>query len=73
MTDHHINIFFSDEDGGYIADIPDLKAYSTFAAIPKQVLCEVEAAHQVRLEAPRTAGNPLPEPTGPLMIYQGAI
>lgn len=62
MTNHHINIFFSDEDGGYIADIPDLKACSTFGAIPKQALCEAEAAHQVRLEAPRTARNPLPDP-----------
>ena len=24
MSDYHINVFFSDEDGGYIADIPDL-------------------------------------------------
>ena len=26
MKDYHINIFYSDEDGGYIGDIPDLKA-----------------------------------------------
>ena len=32
MTDYHINIFFSDEDGGYIADIPDLEACSAFGA-----------------------------------------
>jgi len=24
VTDYHINVFYSDEDGGYIADIPDL-------------------------------------------------
>ena len=24
MSDYHINIFYSEEDGGYIADIPDL-------------------------------------------------
>lgn len=23
MKDYHINIFYSEEDGGYIADIPD--------------------------------------------------
>ncbi len=34
MTDYHINIFFSDEDGGYIADIPDLKACSAFGDSP---------------------------------------
>ena len=26
MSDYHINIFYSEEDGGYIADIPDLEA-----------------------------------------------
>ncbi len=24
MKDYHINVFFSEEDEGYIADIPDL-------------------------------------------------
>ena len=28
MKDYHINIFYSTEDAGYIADIPDLKACS---------------------------------------------
>ena len=26
MKDYHINIFFSVEDGGYIADIPEIPA-----------------------------------------------
>lgn len=30
MKDYHINIFYSDNDGGYIADIPDLPACSGF-------------------------------------------
>ncbi len=28
MTDYHINVFYSEEDGVYIADIPDLKPCS---------------------------------------------
>ena len=28
MKDYHINIFYSEEDGGYIADIPDLNAFA---------------------------------------------
>lgn len=31
MKDYHINIFFSEEDGGYIADIPDLEACSAYS------------------------------------------
>ena len=32
MKDCHINIFYGDEDGGYIADILDLEARSAFVA-----------------------------------------
>ena len=30
MSDYHINIFYSDADGGYIADIPNLDACAAF-------------------------------------------
>ena len=35
---YHINIFFSDEDGGYIADIPDLAYCSAFGKTPEEAL-----------------------------------
>jgi predicted RNase H-like HicB family nuclease len=41
MKDYHINIFFSDEDGGYIADIPDLSHCSAFGKTPDEALAEV--------------------------------
>ena len=42
--DYHINIFYSDEDGGYVADIPDLEACSAIGASPAEALREVEIA-----------------------------
>ena len=36
--DYHINIFYSEEDEGYIADIPDLKACSAFGHTPEEAL-----------------------------------
>jgi predicted RNase H-like HicB family nuclease len=44
VTDYHINIFYSEEDGGYIADIPDLEYCSAFGETPAQALAEVERA-----------------------------
>jgi len=44
MRDHHINIFYSDGDGGYIADIPHLRACSTFGKTAAEALAEVEIA-----------------------------
>lgn len=34
MRDYHINIFYSEEDQGYVADIPDLNACSAFGETP---------------------------------------
>ena len=70
MKDYHINVFYSDEDGGYIADIPDLKACSSFGATAEEAVREVEIAKAAWLEAARAAGKPIPEPTYRPLIYQ---
>jgi predicted RNase H-like HicB family nuclease len=70
MKDYHINIFYSDEDGGYIADIPDLKACSAFGATPEDALREVSQAKAAWLEAARAEGKLIPEPKYRPLIYQ---
>ena len=70
MTDYHINMFFSEEDEGYIADIPDLPTCSAFGKTPAEALAEVETAKQLWLEAARAEGKPIPEPTYRPVIYQ---
>ena len=70
MSDYHINIFYSDEDGGYIADIPDLEACSAFGSSPEEALAEVERAKAAWLEAAKEAGNPVPPPRYRPVIYQ---
>jgi len=72
MKDYHINIFYSEEDEGYIADIPDLKACSAFAEKPDQALEEVLAAKKSWLEAARANGKPIPSPEYRPVIYQVA-
>lgn len=71
MSDYHINVFYSDEDDGYIADIPDLDACSAFGASPERALAEVEKAKEVWLVAARDAGKPIPEPRYRPAIYAG--
>jgi predicted RNase H-like HicB family nuclease len=71
MKDYHINIFFSDEDGGYIADIPDLEACSAFGATPEEALREVQIAKAAWLETARAQNKPIPEPRYRPVIYQG--
>jgi predicted RNase H-like HicB family nuclease len=62
VTDYHINIFYSEEDEGYIADIPDLVACSAFGETPEEALREVGIAKQAWLETARSEGKPVPEP-----------
>jgi predicted RNase H-like HicB family nuclease len=70
MRDYHINIFFSEEDGGYIADIPDLEYCSAFGATPEEALAEVGHAKAAWLEAARAADKPIPPPRYRPAIYQ---
>jgi predicted RNase H-like HicB family nuclease len=70
MSDYHINIFYSEEDNGYIADIPDLESCSAFGETPEQALAELEQAKQAWLEAAREAGKPIPTPRYRPVIYQ---
>jgi predicted RNase H-like HicB family nuclease len=51
MRDYHINIFYSEDDGGYIADIPDLDACSAFGDTPVEALHEVQKAKSLWIEA----------------------
>ena len=62
MRDYHINIFYSEEDGGYIADLPDLEFCSAFGDSPQEALAELEAAKRAWLETAQELGKPIPEP-----------
>jgi predicted RNase H-like HicB family nuclease len=70
MKDYHINIFYSDEDGGYIADVPDLPNCSAFGDTPAEALAEVQLAKEAWLEAARIEGKPVPLPRYRPVIYQ---
>lgn len=72
MKDYHINIFYSEEDGGYIADIPDLQACSAFGHTPAEALAQVEIAKKTWLEAAQAEGKPIPQPKYRPVIYQVA-
>ena len=72
MKDYHINIFYSTEDAGYIADIPDLRFCSAFGPTPATALAEVEKAKDAWIEAACAEGKPIPKPRYRPAIYQSA-
>ncbi len=72
MRDYHINVFWSQEDNAYIADIPDLKYCSAHGATPEEAVREVMTAKDAWLEAARQAGKPIPRPRYRPAIYQAS-
>lgn len=67
-SDYHINLFYSTEDGGYIADVPDLKSCAAFGETPEQALKEVLTAKSAWLAAAKKHKKPVPAP-----LYRPAI
>jgi predicted RNase H-like HicB family nuclease len=72
MKDYHINIFYSDEDEGYIADIPDLHLCSAFCKTPDEALAEVMIAKKAWLASARANKKSVPKPHYRPVIYQVA-
>jgi len=70
MKDYHINIFYSDLDEGYIADIPGLEACSAYGKTPEKALREVRIAMEAWIEAAKAEGKAVPHPSYRPLIYQ---
>ncbi|MBA3425520.1 MAG: type II toxin-antitoxin system HicB family antitoxin [Rubrobacter sp.] len=59
---YEIDIFWSEEDGGYIADVPDLKYCSAWGETYEEALREVRVAMDLHLEVLEQSGRPIPQP-----------
>lgn len=70
MKDYHINIFYSEEDEGYIADIPDLKFCSAWGSTPEEAVREIMIAKAAWLETAAAEGKSIPKPKYRPIIYQ---
>lgn len=70
MKDYHINIFYSEEDDGYIADMPDLPGCSAFGDTPLEALHEVTRAKEAWLKASKAKKQKAPKPHYRPVIYQ---
>jgi predicted RNase H-like HicB family nuclease len=72
MKHYHINIFWSEEDGAYVADIPDLEYCSALGDTPEKALSELATAKELWLQVATERGIPIPKPIYRPVIYQVA-
>ena len=59
-----IEIFYSDEDEGFIAVVPELAGCSAFGETEEEALSEVKVAIGLWLDTAREEGREIPEPSG---------
>jgi antitoxin HicB len=65
-------VFWSDEDEGFIATAPDLPGSSAFGETKEEALAQLEYAIEGWIEAAQAAGNPIPEPSRPAIEPQAS-
>jgi predicted RNase H-like HicB family nuclease len=70
MKDYHINVFYSDDDDCYVADIPDLKYCSALGSTPEEAVREVQVAKAAWLKVAKERGKRIPKPKYRPAIYQ---
>ena len=70
MPKYHINVFFSAEDGCWVADVPDLKFCSALGDTAEEAVHEVQSAMALWLRAARERKKPIPIPKYRPAIYQ---
>jgi antitoxin HicB len=58
-----VEVFWSDDDEGYIAVVPDLPGCSAFDTTPKAAVHKIGDAIEAWIAACRASGDPVPEPT----------
>ena len=69
MHEYHINLFWSDDDECWIADIPDLKFCSAHGETPEEALREVQVAMKAWLASSKAHKQRIPKPTYRPAIY----
>ena len=70
MYKYHINVFYSEEDGGFIADIPDLQYCSAFGETPEEAMKEIMIAQELWLKTALDTNKEIPKPKYRPIIYQ---
>jgi predicted RNase H-like HicB family nuclease len=64
INKYAIEIFYSEEDEGYIAIVPELPECSAFGETEEEALKEIKVAIDLWLETAKKDGRDIPEPTG---------
>ena len=63
-------IFYSEEDEGYIAIVPELPSCSAFGGTEEEALKEIKTAIELWIEAAKKEGREIPKPMGKELLKE---
>jgi predicted RNase H-like HicB family nuclease len=66
MIKYDVIIYWSQEDGTFIAEVPELPGCAADGATYQEALANVEVVIQEWIETAKELGRPIPEPKGRL-------
>ncbi|MGA2041661.1 MAG: type II toxin-antitoxin system HicB family antitoxin [Bryobacteraceae bacterium] len=68
MTKYEIILYWSDEDGTFIAEVPELPGCAADGPTRQEALGNAEVVISEWLETARELGRPVPKPKGRLLF-----
>jgi predicted RNase H-like HicB family nuclease len=68
MPKYEVIIYWSEEDGTFIAEVPELPGCAADGPTYQEALANAEAVIQEWLETAKELGRPIPQPKGRLVF-----
>jgi predicted RNase H-like HicB family nuclease len=69
MLNYEIVIYWSQEDGVYIAEVPELSGCMAHGDTHEAALANAKEAMQLWIDTAREFGDPIPEPKGRRLMF----
>jgi predicted RNase H-like HicB family nuclease len=68
MTKYEIILYWSAEDGAFVAEVPELPGCAADGPTRQEALANAEIVIREWIETARGLGRPIPEPRGRLLL-----
>jgi predicted RNase H-like HicB family nuclease len=69
MNKYEVIIYWSDEDGAFLADVPELPGCAAHGPTQEAALASAQEAIRLWLDTAKEFGDAIPEPKGRRLIF----
>jgi predicted RNase H-like HicB family nuclease len=69
MIKYEVIIYWSDEDGAFIAEVPELPGCMAHGVTQEAALVNAQDANRLWVDVSKEFGDPIPEPKGRRLIF----